>query len=493
VIWLNTSSSGVQRLIVSKNGYVSRIQRFDPIEELNYKRKTGLEIIDENVIYSSPKAFYLFNKDSNKFEKKSKLNKPFHLMPLRYVEGKNKDYAYSDLKNVYVHSNGSMRFPRFADEPITNLINDSKSNIWILSDSRVYRYETRSEGNNKGTKLLIRTVAYKSDVLDSIIEMQEGVYPELPYKNNYIRIDFRIPDFSEYEQYQYQYKIVGIDEKWSRFSSDHYVELKNLTDDNYHILFQGKNLRTNRLLLNEIKFVVLSPFWKAWWFYFLIFIILIGIIYLLVKIRIRAIEKRNKFLESLVNDRTKELAEKNDTLNQALAELKETQVQLIHAEKMSSLGQMIAGIAHEMNTPLGSVKNNLFIINQITKNLYEQFKDKLSEVFDSSNQILFGRIKDSETGVDRISEIVRGLRDFSKIDDVSFLESNVKTLIDETLRVAKTHIQDNKIIVEQDIPEDIIIFCNAAQVNQVFLNIIKNACQSMSDTDKERRKIGYSM
>ena len=413
-------------------------------------------------------------------------------MPLRYAEGKDNHYAYTDLKKIYIHSPTAKTFPRFSDESITNLVSDQKSNFWVLSDSRVYRYEGSKKTDAKNKKLLIRNVNYKSNILDSIVSLNQGDYPELPYKNNFIRIDFSIPDFNEYEQYQYQYKINGVDEKWSRLSRDNFVELKNLSDDQYHILFRAQELRSSELFVNELKFIVLSPFWKAWWFYFLIIIVIIFILYLLVKIRIRAIEKRNKFLESLVNERTKELAEKNDTLNEALAELKETQVQLIHAEKMSSLGQMIAGIAHEMNTPLGSVKNNLFIINQITKSLFDSYKEKLGETYNSTNQILFGRIRDSETGVDRISEIVRGLRDFSKIDDVSFLESNVNTLIDETLRVAKSTLQEYKIEVEKSIPNDVQIFCNAAQVNQVFLNIIKNACQAMANVDQTKRKLVVS-
>jgi|GEM_PF-6567190 len=183
------------------------------------------------------------------------------------------------------------------------------------------------------------------------------------------------------------------------------------------------------------------------------------------------------------------------------------QAQLVQSSKMASLGQMVAGIAHEMNTPLGYVKSNVeFVGEQLSELkglsnkcslLHQLLNDKQSapaelrkgmdsffkmlhklneeEVLDDSLNL----IKDSDYGLNQISELVQGLKDFSRMDGKAAIDFNLNEGLDSTLNIAQNVLTDQIEVVKHysDIPE---VECAASQINQVFLNLITNAAQAMN-------------
>lgn len=160
-------------------------------------------------------------------------------------------------------------------------------------------------------------------------------------------------------------------------------------------------------------------------------------------------------------------------LKAALEELKETQLQLINSEKMASLGQLIAGVAHEINTPVASIKSN----NSIMEKLITQIEqDDIKEMFTQINSI-------DKEAIQRISNIVVSLKKFVRLDEADLQEANINKELDLTLELI-SHETKNKVEIEKhygDIPP---IKCYPNMLNQVFTNILVNACQAIKDKGK---------
>lgn len=160
-------------------------------------------------------------------------------------------------------------------------------------------------------------------------------------------------------------------------------------------------------------------------------------------------------------------------LKKALEELKETQIQLINSEKMASLGQLVAGVAHEINTPVASIKSNNSIIAKLISQIEQE---DLREMFTQINSI------DSEA-IKRISNIVVSLKKFVRLDEAELQIANINKEIDLTLDLI-THETKNKVEIEKNYGDIPLIKCYPNMLNQVFTNILINACQAIKDKGK---------
>lgn len=155
-------------------------------------------------------------------------------------------------------------------------------------------------------------------------------------------------------------------------------------------------------------------------------------------------------------------------LKTTLKELKETQLQLINSEKMASLGQLVAGVAHEINTPVASIKSN----NGLLSKLIPQIQDaEIAELMQEINHI------DSEA-IQRISNIVVSLKKFVRLDEAELQEADINKELDLTLDLIR-HETKNRIQVVKNYGKLPLIKCYPNMLNQVFTNILVNACQAI--------------
>lgn len=178
----------------------------------------------------------------------------------------------------------------------------------------------------------------------------------------------------------------------------------------------------------------------------------------------------------------KEVSDKKEEVENALSELKETQLQLINSEKMASLGQLIASVAHEINTPLASICAN----NEILRRFFNSnvpFDNDTLEILKDTNAIDCEAIK-------RISNLVQSLKRFVRLDETTRQSANINDELDLTLNLLRHKLKKDISLVKNygEIP---IVNCYPNMLNQVFLNILMNAIQSI-EKEAETSKNDYA-
>ncbi|MEM6252769.1 MAG: ATP-binding protein [Cyanobacteria bacterium P01_D01_bin.156] len=211
-----------------------------------------------------------------------------------------------------------------------------------------------------------------------------------------------------------------------------------------------------------------------------------------------------------MHDHTNALRQSQTALNieieersQALQQLKRTQTQLIQAEKMSSLGTMVAGIAHEINNPINFIYGNLKFIDEYTTdllNLIHLFRKKYSTP-DTDIQAEVDRIdllfiesdlpevlNSMKIGTDRVHEIVSSLRNFSRLDESEQKTVNLQDGIESTLLILNYRIRRG-VKITKNYAESGLFHCYPAQLNQVFMNIITNALDALESSNVDSPEI----
>lgn len=222
-----------------------------------------------------------------------------------------------------------------------------------------------------------------------------------------------------------------------------------------------------------------------------------------------AIEWKNNsnHLKSLINVITKQ----NEDLKEMNAKLTEAKFSLVQSEKMAAIGQLAAGIAHEINNPMGFVNSNFDVLKKYFKRIIE-FINYVNTKFSCNNFFenqglaecaaeveakykalkldlimdeLDGIFIDSSAGIQRVTEIVQSLRIYARTSADGEKDTMVLlNLIQQVLLITKNEL---KFItkVDLDVPEDIILYCNRIQLGQVFVNIILNAAQAIKSQNRE--------
>ena len=200
-----------------------------------------------------------------------------------------------------------------------------------------------------------------------------------------------------------------------------------------------------------------------------------------------------------------ELKKQNQRLEETLMELKRTQAQLIQAEKMSSLGHMVAGIAHEINNPISFIHGNLVHASEYYDDLlqiiqlYQQEYPNPSEVIQEELEALdldfiqtdINKLLQSmKVGSQRVSDIVKSCRNFSRLDESTFKVVDIHEGLESALMILQSRIRSSDQISEIDVVKEYgklpHIYCSPEQLNQVFFNLLNNAIDALEEANQKR-------
>lgn len=199
------------------------------------------------------------------------------------------------------------------------------------------------------------------------------------------------------------------------------------------------------------------------------------------------LEQYSRTLEEKVAARTRDLAAKNSALADALSELQETQNQLIMREKMASLGNLVAGVAHEVNSPIGAVNSAADVSSRCLDRMMAALdrSEAREEVarnrpFQQAASLLKDNTDLIMNAGERIATIVRSLRSFARLDEAEFQSADLHQGLDSTLTLVHHELKQKAEVIKEygDIPT---VECYPNQLNQVFMNLLVNAAHAIED------------
>jgi signal transduction histidine kinase len=212
--------------------------------------------------------------------------------------------------------------------------------------------------------------------------------------------------------------------------------------------------------------------------------------------RSHALIELNRSLEEKVKERTAELELASREANRAYEELKDTQVQLIQSEKLAGLGQLVAGVAHEIKNPLNYIYGNTEFLKSYVANLKQLIdlyhshasldqpaKDKILALKEEMNyefmlEDVDTLVRNFEEGAIRINSIIADLRTFSRTDSESFQPAQIHESIELALNLVKNEYRD-RIQIRREYADLPPVYCHPGKLSQVFMNLLVNACQAI--------------
>ncbi|MGD1847599.1 MAG: ATP-binding protein, partial [Salibacteraceae bacterium] len=367
-------------------------------------------------------------------------------------------------------------------------------------------------------------------VLKQHIGFTESI--ELNYEQNMLYFEFAALNYIESDKNQYAFYLEGLEDDWNYVRENRSATYTNLDPGEYVFHVKASN---NAGVWNEkgtsLRITITPPFYQQVWFYFLCIAGGSALVFLIVLKRTQEARQIRKELERMVQERTREVvaqkdkiektnarleqisqeiaqqrdqvAEKNEELNATLDKLTKTQTKLVASEKMASLGQLTAGVAHEINNPINFVSGNVQPLKRDLNDLLEVLSNYDEVIEEQGLTDRFERVKalkdeldyeflvqeigqlieGIEVGARRTAEIVKGLKNFSRLDENEAKLADLNEGLQSTLLILQNEFK-NRVEVVKDFGELPSILCFPGKLNQVFMNILSNAGQAIDGPGK---------
>ncbi len=383
----------------------------------------------------------------------------------------------------------------------------------------------------------------------------------LSYTDDFFSFEFAALDYTNPQKNRYAYMLEGFDHDWVYSGTRRYASYTNLDPGRYTFKVKGSN---DDGVWNEtgasIALIITPPFWETAWFRTIGVLCLGSLVLGLYHLRIRVIERQKQVLETQVHERTAELEAQKVELNETLENLTYTQMQLVQSGKLAVLGQLAAGIAHEINTPAGAIVSALSqidraylkllpqvhtILERLEPALQDQYLAACHHVLTQEKSLssrerraiarriqaflmqkhietpynfcsklaLIGftaetvqefsalfqhpernvitdawyilgssriHIHNAQQAISQITQLVSALKNYAHQDEADLVETDLRQDLDNTLLVLNNAILAKNITVHKEYEEVAPFVCYAAQLNQVWTDLISNAFQAMS-------------
>lgn len=341
----------------------------------------------------------------------------------------------------------------------------------------------------------------KMDGVSPFIPIPENL--ELPYRHNQINIEFSTNELAKPYLIEYQHLLEGYESDWSPILRRTSTTFGNIQEGDYtfrvRARYAGNSVDQPSAWSNEVtfSFTILPPWYRSWWAYTLYAILFLSLIYplhLFQRNRLLKAEREKTKERELAH--AKEIEKAYQELNQTHENLKATQSQLIQAEKMASLGELTAGIAHEIQNPLNFVKNFSEVSHELVDEMNEEIQ---SGDYEEAKSLA----KEIQENLDRISlhsmradAIVKAMLQHSKASVGNKEPTEINALADECLRLSYHGVRakepdfksDYITQLEPNLPEVEVI---RKEIGRILINICNNAFYAVHQKAKETNDPNY--
>lgn len=492
-IWIGTASSGLNRLDVNSQKFV------------RYQASANENSLSSNVIndiYQTKKGD-IWVATSQSINKLDLLSGKFTQYGIKSGLGVNNIMAIIEDNNhtLWVSdSNGIARWQseegRFNYFNRRSFIGDNQFLPGVAAkshDGKIYFGGT--SGVSQVQPNLVHESQYVPQVAITNISIDDNIlaYSAIPretalevqYNHKHLQIQFAALDFHQTSKNHYRYMLKGFDDTWRKSTKIRQVSFTALPAGSYELKVlasaNGRKWGDNPLVL---PIVVLPPWWQMWWFKLIIALICLAIAWYYYQFRQRQIELNAAKLEQQINMRTSQLDESNKALASTIHRLNESQSELVEQQKMASLGQMVAGIAHEVNTPLGLGITASTVLKQRIEELKKLFYDKklkpmhLNKFLEEGSQnadIIFGNLE-------KAANLVHGFKqvavDQSSEDDRSF---NVTEMLEEIMVTLSPTMKECDHILTYRCDPQLTIHSKPGPLSQILFNLINNSLSHAFD------------
>ena len=304
---------------------------------------------------------------------------------------------------------------------------------------------------------------------------------------NFLSFNYQALEYSNPNSVVYRYFLEGIDKTWSDITNETSSEnYRDLPPGDYTFKVAAKGYNNLWSEPAEFSFTIVPPWYKTWWAYLAYIILLTLILYSIVNYRSKWLKRENKILEERVNHRTAQL-------KKSIEDLEATQSQLIQSEKMASLGELTAGIAHEIQNPLNFVNNFAEVNVELIEELKAERHKPEAERDLNLEEELLRDIAANEEKIKhhgkRADAIVKGMLQHSRNSSSDKELTDINKLADEYMRLSyhglrardKTFVAGMNMDLDESIPQ---IYVAPQDIGRVLLNLINNAFYAVNEKKK---------
>ncbi len=413
-LWLGTSSHGLAWV---KGGTVVRYGGKDGLSDgAVYVRK-----IVGKPAFQTKSGMFDFLPGDNKFVLNEKYTKVFGPAPRDFYSESDTRYwlftptglTLATLEASDFKFDDALPINVFNKKPEAFFLNDER--VWVAHQEALMRYDRKREFSpNKDFSVLIRSIVIGRDSVyfggawsgarnAPVYFQPTDQTPTFPFSLNAVAISFAFPSYFNADGTQYRYLLEGSGEtEWSPWQTQAEVKFAGLANGNYKFRLQAKNGVGVVSKEYVFAFAIATPWYKTVWAMLLFAVALGGVVFGAVKLNSARLVRQKEELEKIVKERTAEvqkqkaeLEKSNQELAAAYENLTKTQDQLVQSEKMAALGQLIAGVAHEINTPIGAINAANANLEELLPRVLKSYPGVFNALTDKEKALFFDMIRRS--------------------------------------------------------------------------------------------------